>query len=140
MVLSRFSRWSAPLNTAIPPGFMGESAHIYGDSVRNCSGLGAPGIVPRVISASTEYRVFGDQFEHRPKNQPYSSSNNRKSLSPDGCRFHFLCEHRVSSFWSKTALESRKIKLLRTIFLHYTQIVETDIDILLLPFMLGLMY
>jgi hypothetical protein len=47
---SPFSRWSAPLNTAIPPEFLVKSAHIYGDSARNCSGSGAPGIVRRVSS------------------------------------------------------------------------------------------
>jgi hypothetical protein len=40
MVPSPFSRWPAPLNTAIPPEFLVKSAHIYGDSVRNCSGSG----------------------------------------------------------------------------------------------------
>jgi hypothetical protein len=40
---------------------------------------------------------------------------------PDERRFHFLCEHPISSFWSKTGLTSRKINLFRSIFLHYIQ-------------------
>jgi hypothetical protein len=48
MVLSPFSRWSAPLNRAIPPGSLVKSAHIYDDSVRNRSCSGGPGIVRSV--------------------------------------------------------------------------------------------
>jgi hypothetical protein len=48
MVLSPYSRWFAPLNMAIPPEFVVQSAHIYGDSVRNCSGSGGPRIVQRM--------------------------------------------------------------------------------------------
>jgi hypothetical protein len=46
-----------PFNTAIPPEFLFESAHIYGDSVRNCSGSGAPGIVLRVSSHLCTYLI-----------------------------------------------------------------------------------
>jgi hypothetical protein len=44
IVLSPLSRWSAPLNKAIPPEFLVKLAHIYGDSFRNCSSLGAQGL------------------------------------------------------------------------------------------------
>jgi hypothetical protein len=44
MVPSAFSWWSAPLNTAMPPEFLVESTHKYGDSVRNCSGSGHQGL------------------------------------------------------------------------------------------------
>jgi hypothetical protein len=58
MVLSLFSRWSAPTNTAIiPPEFLVKSAYIYGDSVSNCSGSGAPGIVRRVSSYFCTYLI-----------------------------------------------------------------------------------
>jgi hypothetical protein len=40
MVRSPFSRWYATLNRAIPPDFLVKSTHVYGDSVRNCSGSG----------------------------------------------------------------------------------------------------
>jgi hypothetical protein len=46
-VLSPFSRWSAPLSRDVPPDFLVKSEHIYGDSVRDCSGSGGSGIVGR---------------------------------------------------------------------------------------------
>jgi hypothetical protein len=39
MVVSPFSRWSAPLNTAITPEFLIKSAHMYGDSAEFCREL-----------------------------------------------------------------------------------------------------
>jgi hypothetical protein len=57
MVSSPFSRWSAPLNMAVPPAFLVRSAQIYVDSVRNCSGSGAPGIVLRVSSYLCTYSI-----------------------------------------------------------------------------------
>jgi hypothetical protein len=52
MMLSVFSRWSAPLNRDIPPDFSVKSAHIYADSVRCCAGSEGPGIVQSVSSYS----------------------------------------------------------------------------------------
>jgi hypothetical protein len=57
MVLSPFSRRSAPLSTAKPPEFLVKSAHISGDSVRNCSGSGGTRIVRRVRSYFCTYLI-----------------------------------------------------------------------------------
>jgi hypothetical protein len=57
MVPSPFSRWPAPFNRAIPAEFLVKSAHIYGDSVRNCSGSGAPGVVRGVSSYLRTYLI-----------------------------------------------------------------------------------
>jgi hypothetical protein len=80
MMPSPFSRWSAPFNRAMLLAFLVKPAHIHGDSVRNYSGSGAPGIVRRMSSYLCTYLtwVFGDQFEFRPENQPYSSRNHRQ--------------------------------------------------------------
>jgi hypothetical protein len=40
---------------------------------------------------------------------------------PSGADFIFFCEHPISSFWPEIGLKSRKIKLFRTILLHYIQ-------------------
>jgi hypothetical protein len=46
---------------------------------------------------------------------------------PTGADFLFFCEHPISSFWSRTGLKSRKIKLFRRIFLHYIQYITTTL-------------
>jgi hypothetical protein len=89
MVPSPFSRWSAPLNTAITPEFLAKSAHIYGELFR----LWDPRDCPKSELLSLHLlhiAFFFFKFELKPENQPCSSGNHQSSVSPDGRRFHFV--------------------------------------------------
>jgi hypothetical protein len=112
MVLSPFSRWSAPLNTAIPPEFPVKSAHIYGDSVQEMFRLGGPRDCPKSELMSL-HLILNIGFLGVSLNLCPKISNNLLGIIENcevltGADFVFFVNS-ISRFRLKTGLKSRKI-------------------------------